>query len=535
MAKQNSTAKSPRVSPPIENEHKPLGVPGSLNMTLSGARRRQQARRRGRSPARWIRPLLMVMGALTFIGVVGLVILWIAFPPYFRDLPGWRQEQVIEWFPWATYWKATIPFNAYPTPVNSTGEDAAFQLMTQAAQTANAPAPDSTELPGAAELAADTTTPPALTPTPTGGGLPAGMLPTFTPTDLPNLPSPTPNTGPTWTPAYVPTEQPLPSSWRLDGIRYEQQGWNNCGPTTMTMALSFFGWMNKQDIAAKWMKPNSEDKNVSPWQMVRFVNDNTAGTGVKALYRIGGNMQLLKRLLANNFPVIIEESIQPADDGWMGHYVLLMGYNDLNQEFLSYDSFLGYNQGNGRSNPYTQMDESWRHFNRVFIVLYPPSRELDLRGALGSYVDPAYANEIALEVARAEIGQNYEDKWAWFNAGTAYVAMQQYEDAAIAYDQAFRLTLPFRMLWYQFGPFEAYYHVGRYDDVLAYVNSAMGTTKYVEEFFYYQGLVYAARGQMDASLSAFDQAIRFNPNFFPASDAKVQVESGTFQTVAAGQ
>jgi len=44
---------------------------------------------------------------------------------------------------------------------------------------------------------------------------------------------------------------------------------------------------------------NAEDKNVSPWQMVRFVNDNT---GVKALYRIGGNLQILKRLIAAQFP-----------------------------------------------------------------------------------------------------------------------------------------------------------------------------------------------------------------------------------------
>jgi len=45
----------------------------------------------------------------------------------------------------------------------------------------------------------------------------------------------------------------------------------------------------------------------------------------------------------------------------MGHYVLLMGFDDYNQKFLSYDSYLGYDQGNGRSNP-TACWTKLRHF-----------------------------------------------------------------------------------------------------------------------------------------------------------------------------
>jgi len=39
-----------------------------------------------------------------------------------------------------------------------------------------------------------------------------------------------------------PPDQPLPPTARLGGIRYEAQDWNNCGPTTLTMALSYYGW-----------------------------------------------------------------------------------------------------------------------------------------------------------------------------------------------------------------------------------------------------------------------------------------------------
>jgi tetratricopeptide (TPR) repeat protein len=294
----------------------------------------------------------------------------------------------------------------------------------------------------------------------------------------------------------------------------------------MTMALSYYGWADNQYTAANWMKPHKEDKNVSPWQMVRFVNDFT---GLKSLYRYGGTTTLLKRLLAADFPVVIEESIQPGTEGWMGHYVLLVGYDDYSQEFVTYDSYLGQD----RRSAYLKLDDTWRHFNRIFMVIYEPSRELELRQALGEYVDPVYGYRIALETARYEAQRSRDDKWAWFNMGTAYVQMGEYENAAYAYDEAFRLGLPFRMLWYQFGPYEAYFHTGRYSDVLARATQSKNTTPYVEESYYWAGMAYAAQGDRSNAISKFDEALRFNRNFYPAQEARAQVESGTFSVASA--
>jgi len=55
--------------------------------------------------------------------------------------------------------------------------------------------------------------------------------------------------------------------------------------------------------------------------------------------------------------------------------------------------------------------------------------------------------------------------------------------------------------------------------------AALGTTKYVEEFFYYQGLVYAARGDTSTAIARFNDVLRFNKNFFPAQESKAQVEA----------
>jgi tetratricopeptide (TPR) repeat protein len=512
--------KTPRVPSTVPNDLDHLDVPGALNIPLHERRRRPQARRRGRLPG-WAKALLAVGGAVAAFGIVALAIFLIAFPSFFRSLEPRYQERIIEVMPagplreFVADFKPTVPFKVLPTLSGAGNSDAAQQLLlTQ--DTTPTPTTDAAQaLPS---------------PTATSEGIPAGMVPTETPTLLPDYASPTPpQAGPTWTPVAITTEIPLPSQYKLGNIKYEAQSWNNCGPTTMTMALSYYGWTDNQYTAAKWMKPNTEDKNVSPWQMVRFVQENT---GVKALYRMGGTVQLLKRLLSANFPVGVEEGLEPAGEEWMGHYLLLIGYDDVSQNFLTFDSYLGSNQGQGRPYSYTTFDDYWRNFNRVFIVIYEQSRELELRHALGDYVDPAYAYKVALETARDEATRNSQDKWAWFNMGTSYVGLGEYENAAAAFDQATKLQLPWRMLWYQFGPYEAYFQMGRYDDVLSLAQINRTITPYVEETYYWQGMVFAAQGRTGDAIDRFDEALHYNKNFFPAQEAKAQVEAGTFQVAS---
>ncbi|MBN1203090.1 MAG: C39 family peptidase [Anaerolineae bacterium] len=530
--KRHTPPNVPKVPSNVPNDYEHLGVPGSLNIPLHGTsrKRRPHARRRGSMPG-WGKALLAIGGALAAFGLVALVIGIIAFPPFFRGLEPRYQERIIEFFPLATYLKPTVPFEVLPTLSGASDEEAAQQLLLTQDTT-----PTETPLPQAGDITQDGTQP-VLSPTPTvvldeGGSIPIGQVNTPVPTPLPVYESANPADAPTWT-AIPPTEAPLPAQQRLYNIHYEQQGWNNCGPTTMTMALSYFGWSDNQYTAAKWMKPHTEDKNVSPWQMVRFVNENT---GIKALYRIGGSTQLLKRLIAAGFPVVVEEGFQPAGEDWMGHYLLLIGYDDYGQYFLAFDSYLGSNQGEGKQHPYSVLDENWRHFNRVFMVPYDSSLEPALRTALGDYVDPDYAARTALETARAEASKDNEDKWAWFNMGSSYVALEEYDSAAIAFDRAFQLYLPWRMMWYQFGPYESYYEVGRYNDVLTLAEQNRNITPYVEETYYWQGMVYAAQGDTERALIKFNEALKYNRNFFPAQEAKAQVEAGTFpQAYASNQ
>jgi hypothetical protein len=390
-----------------------------------------------------------------------------------------------------------------PTPIPDTGGPSALDLL-------NTPL----------GLSTDDATEPAAAPSATPA---ATATPVVEPTDAPPTATPAPTEAalvPILPPDSVSSSIPLrPASARLFSFRHIRQTWNNCGPANITMALSYYGWPDGQETAAAFLKPDREDKNVNPGEMVAFVNERT---GVRAVTRIGGDLDLLRDLLANEFPVIIETGYMPEGYDWLGHYQTVVGYDDLGQVFFLYDSFLGAGQnGEGIAETYTDLDMNWQAFNRTFIVIFRQEDEQRVAAILGERADPTRAAELALEVGQEEARLNPQDPFAWFNMGTAYTRLGRYDDAAIAYDQSRRVgTLPWRMLWYQFGPYEAYFNVGRHDDVLALVNSNLNNGgEFVEETYYWQGRVLAELGQSRDAAAAFRLALTRNPSYVAAQRA----------------
>jgi hypothetical protein len=201
-------------------------------------------------------------------------------------------------------------------------------------------------------------------------------VPTSTP-----YPTPTPTlVGPTETPSpsatLSPSSTPLPDKFSLSGIVHEYQKWNNCGPANLAMDLSFWKWGGDQSDTAAVLKPNLRDKNVMPYEMVDYVQNNT---DLKALARVGGDLQMLKDFLAAGFPVIVEKGFEgPSFDGWMGHYEVVNGYNDAKSSFTVQDSYLGPNL----SIPYDQMESN-------FLGLKPmkrPTTNMPLKRLLMRYM-----------------------------------------------------------------------------------------------------------------------------------------------------
>ncbi len=314
----------------------------------------------------------------------------------------------------------------------------------------------------------------------------------------------------------------LPATHFNGGFRHFRQTWNNCGPANIAQALSYYGWQGDQEDAAALLKPDREDKNVSPSELVRFVNTQSA---VRALTRIGGTLDMLKAFIAGGFPVVVEVggAIYEGED-WIGHYRTLVGYDDASGVFLVYDSWLGNGEGNGIPVPYTDLEATWQPFNRIFIVVYEPQRESQVVSILGDLADVTRANELALETAREEALANPQDPFAWYNIGTALTRLGRYDEAVLAFDEATRNRLPFRMAWYQFYNFEAFFNMGRYSDVMSLVNSNLNNGGiYVEETHYWQGRVLEQQGDIAGARAAFQRALSHNNQFADAQTALAEL------------
>jgi hypothetical protein len=339
---------------------------------------------------------------------------------------------------------------------------------------------------------------------------------------------------PTSPPAPTNTPIPIPTTARLEGFKHQFQEWNNCGPATMAMTLSYFGMGVTQFDTAAVLKPNPEDRNVSPYEMVNYVNNTTP---FEAISRTNGTLDTLKRFVANGIPVIVEIGIDPPGEyrwlGWYGHYLLVVAYDDASQQFWVFDSWFGTSDVpgenadvNGRNLSYAEVETYWPHFNRNYVAVYQPEQATAVANIIGAEMDDGVMWQNSLRTVQRDAASDPENAFFWFNLGTTYNALGDYDSAATAFDQARAIGLPWRMLWYQFGPYDAYYQVGRYEDVILLADVTLKDRPYFEESFYYKGLALAALGDNSNAQTNLEKAATFNPNYTPAVVALTQIEDG---------
>ncbi len=330
---------------------------------------------------------------------------------------------------------------------------------------------------------------------------------------------------PTATPTPVPTETltptPLPAQARLEGIRHEYQTWNNCGPANLAMALSFWDWQGTQRDTAPFLKPNQRDKNVMPYEMETYVEDQTDLT---AVVRVGGEMQLLKAFIASEIPVLVEKGFEGINfDGWMGHYQVVSGFDDAQGVFIVQDSY----KGPDLAIKYQDFEEQWRAFNYTYMVIYPEERREQVLQILSLQAFDNYNNRFAEQKARAETAwlSGRAQYFAWYNLGTNLVALQDYAAAATAFDAAFanypnipEAERPWRILWYQTGPYFAYYYTGRYQDVINLATTTLETMSepVLEESYYWRARARLALGDREGAIEDLRTSLEAHPGFAPA-------------------
>ena len=321
------------------------------------------------------------------------------------------------------------------------------------------------------------------------------------------------------TPTSTSTPLVLPDAVTLPAPRWERQDINNCGPAALAMYLRYYGWEGDQFDIAGLVKPQRADRNVNVDELAYYVRTRAGWLNIE--YRVGGDLTLLKRLLAAGFPVLIEESFYfetpfyPNDDLWAAHYNLLTGYDDATETFISQNSFYGANL----QVSYANLQKNWQTFNYLYILVFRPDQTQTIRELLGEDWDIEVNRQKALELAQNESQSDPQNAFAWFNLGTNLVYFERYPEAALAYDQARQIGLPQRMYRYQFGPFLAYFHTGRIDDLMAIVEYALKRTPNSEEALLWRGWAHYRQGKFQEAVADFHAALEQNPTYLDAQYA----------------
>jgi tetratricopeptide (TPR) repeat protein len=117
--------------------------------------------------------------------------------------------------------------------------------------------------------------------------------------------------------------------------------------------------------------------------------------------------------------------------------------------------------------------------------------------------------------------------FAWFSRGSIQVEMDDYFGASQSYDEAFKIyeTLetkdrPWRILWYQTGPYFSYYWTGRYHDLRNLAQQTLDITPEdaIPETWVWKGRAEVMMGLRDEAIESFKQALVWHPGWWVAEN-----------------
>ena len=171
----------------------------------------------------------------------------------------------------------------------------------------------------------------------------------------------------------APPAPPSPTEVSLGPLIHTDQTLDNCGPAAIAEVLRYFGITKSQQELQAALRPND------PTGMTTDVVPGVArALGLRALVRSGGSDGLLKALVRAGLPVIVEQVVSPSDNQL--HYRPIEGYDDRLGQFIAADPLLGPRH----AITYAEFDRIWASTRRVFMVIYPPSKQPALDAALAS-------------------------------------------------------------------------------------------------------------------------------------------------------
>lgn len=336
-------------------------------------------------------------------------------------------------------------------------------------------------------------------------------------TDLNNTSQPTTSMTKTLepTPTSTPTPVPVnyPASYEMPLRHHTFQTFNNCGPASLSMALSYYDVNISQNVLGNELRPyqnstgDNDDKSTTLEELAKKAED----LGFVAYHRPNGNEEMIKKFISNDIPIIARTVTAVGED--IGHYRLLRGYTS--ESFIQDDSL----QGKGLQYSVQEFNDLWKIYNYEFLVFVRPEQQDLARRILGENAEFERAWQMARDNAIAELQKNPEDVFARFNLSVAYFNTGDYKKSVEEFETV-ESQLPFRHLWYQIEPIEAYYKLGQYDRVFEITDEILNNhNRAFSEVYIIRGDIYKNQGNLEMAKEEYQKAVFYNNQLEEAQSA----------------
>ena len=313
----------------------------------------------------------------------------------------------------------------------------------------------------------------------------------------------------------------LPMSKTIPNLLHVGQSFNNCSSVGLLIALSRWGITETQERIADGTRPwnnptgNNDDKSVTLYELAHYAENNH---GMITYVRPNGNIELLKKFVANDIPVLTRALMYKDDD--IVHYRVIRGYDESKKILIESDGI----EGAFKKYTYEKWMHMWKDFNYSYAIIVPEEKRKIVEAILAEEKDEIVAWKNAKTRAESEIAKNPNNLWASYNLITALYYTGDYEGTVREFEKI-EDNLTRRKLWYQIEPIEAYFKLGKYDRVVQLVDEqANDNNKSISELYVLKGKIYELRGDKVKAEAEYEKAIYYNKSLQSAKDALVTLK-----------
>ncbi len=292
------------------------------------------------------------------------------------------------------------------------------------------------------------------------------------------------------------------------------QTFNNCGPASLSMTLSYFGIKVSQKEIGDDLRPyqnpqgDNDDKSVTLNELAEKAKEY----GLIPYHRQNGNIELLKYFITYDIPVITFTWTKPNED--IGHYRVVKGFDETSNELIQDDSL----QGKNLRFKYDDFNVLWHKFNYEYLVLVPKDKVGIAEAILGDNKEESKSWKNAVEILTKFLERNPDDVPARFSLSISYYYTGEYKKSTKQFEMV-QNKLSKRALWYQIEPIQAYFEMENYNKVMEISENILNNgNRAFSELYMLRGRIYLIKGDLKKAKAEFEKAVYYNKNIEEAKE-----------------